>query len=119
MFYKKANQWVNQFKSLNAFLKASNKPQFTPTTVMEIGNSKYLFIIYDAKINSKGRVVFKVSAEEIELSSGTSKKMLKLPCGHHDGVRFDIDSLPWQYCVALCAWVGEPAWCTVPCLVAN
>ena len=89
--YQKAKKWVQDFNSLNGSLKASNKPLFTPTTVMEIGNSKYLFIIYDAKLNSKGRIVFKVSTEEIELSSGTSKKMLKLPCGHHDGVRFDID----------------------------
>jgi len=55
---------------------------------MEIGNKKYLFVIHEAKLNGKCHVVFKVSTKEIKLSE---KKMLKLPCGHHDGVRFDID----------------------------
>jgi len=92
VYYRKAKKWVQDFKSLNASLKASNKPLFTPTTVMEIGNNKYIFVIHKAKLNGKGHVVFKVSTEEIKSSSGTSKKMLKLPHGHHDGVRFDIDS---------------------------
>ena len=99
-YYQKAKKWINNFNSLNASLKASNKPLFTPTTVMEIGNNKYLFVIDEAKLRKghkdhkdhKDRVVFTVSTKEIELSG---KKMLKLPCGHHDGVRFDIDSFPW------------------------
>lgn len=91
VYYQNAKKWVNDFKSLNASFKASNKPFFTPTTVMEIGNKKYLFVIYEAKVNSKGRVVFKVSTKEILLRSGTSEKMLKLPIGHHCAVRFDID----------------------------
>jgi hypothetical protein len=58
---------------------------------MEIGNHKYVFVINKAKLNGKGHVVFKVSTKEIKSSD---KKMLKLPRGHHDGVRFDID--PFQ-----------------------
>ncbi len=58
---------------------------------MKIGNHKYVFVIHKANINCKGHIFFKVSTEEIKLSSGNSKKILKLPCGHHDGVRFDID----------------------------
>ena len=46
VYKQSANSWVNQFNNLNASLKASNKPLFTPTTVMEIGNKKYLFVIY-------------------------------------------------------------------------
>jgi len=92
VYYRKAKKWVQDFNKLNDSLKASNKLLFTPTTVMEIGNNKYVFVIHKAKLNGKGRVVFKVSTKEIKLSSGTSKKMLKLPRGHHDGVRFDIDS---------------------------
>lgn len=91
VYYQNAKKWVNYFNSLNASLKVSNKPLFTPTTVMEIGNKKYLFVIYKAIVNSKGRVVFKVSTKEILLRSGTSEKMSKLPCGHHCAVRFDID----------------------------
>ena len=85
--YVKAKKWINDFNSSNA-LKALSKPLFTPTTVMEISNKKYLFVIHEAKLNGKGHVVFKVSTEEIKLSE---KKMLKLPCGYHDGVRFYID----------------------------
>ena len=64
---------------------------------MEIGNKKYLFEIYKAKLNKKGHIVFKVSTEEIKLSNGASKKMIQLPCGKYNGVRFDID-----YNVLLC-----------------
>ena len=55
---------------------------------MEIGKKKYIFVINEAKINYKNRVVFKVSNEEIKLLSGTSKK---IPQGSFHNVRFDID----------------------------
>jgi thioredoxin 1 len=58
---------------------------------MEIGNNKYAFILDKAKLNCKDRIVFNVSTKEIVLLNSTSKKMLKIPCGHHDDVRFDID----------------------------
>ena len=89
VFYQKAKLWIQNFNLSNDSLKASNKPLFTPTTVMEIGSNKYVFVIHKAKLNGKGHVVFKVSTEEIKSSD---KKMLKLPCGHHDRVRFDIDT---------------------------
>jgi len=95
VFYQKAKLWVQDFNKLNASLKAYDKPLFTPTTVMEIGNNKYVFVIHKAKINGKGCVVFKVSTKEIKLSE---KKLLKLPHGHHDGVRFDIDWLAVMLC---------------------
>jgi hypothetical protein len=88
VYYQKAKLWVQDFNKLNASLKASDKPLFKPTTVMEIGNNKYLFVLDKAKLNRKGQVIFKVSTKEINSSD---KKMLKLPRGHHDGVRFDID----------------------------
>ena len=88
VYYQKAKLWVQDFNKLNALLKASDKPLFTPTTVMEIGNNKYLFVLDKAKLNRKGQVIFKVSTKKINSSD---KKMLKLPRGHHDGVRFDID----------------------------
>ena len=91
VYYQNAKQWIIDFNYLNRLNKNSDKPLFTPTTVMEIGNHKYLFVIDEANLNGKGHVVFKVSTKEIELSE---KKMFKLPCGHHDGVRFDIDWEP-------------------------
>ena len=86
---------------------------------MEIGNHKYTFVIHKAKLNRKGHIVFKVSTEEIKLSNGTSKKMIQLPCGKYDDVRFDIDYNGW-YC-ALCilaipvAGVGAAIPCAVVC----
>jgi hypothetical protein len=65
---------------------------------MEIGSNKYLFVLNQAKLNGKGHVVFKVSTEEIKSSD---KKMLKLPRGHHEGVRFDIDGGAC-YCPQIC-----------------
>lgn len=92
VYYQKAKQWVNDFNSLNAYLKKTlDKPLFTPTTVMEIGKKKYIFVINEAKINRKGRVVFKVSTEEIKLSGGASKK---IPQCMFCNVRFDIDDIP-------------------------
>lgn len=86
--YLKAKQWVLQgFIIINKILLKSNKPLFRPTVVMEICNKKYVFVLNKAKLNGKGHIVFKVSTKEIK----SSKKMLKLPCGRHDMVRFDID----------------------------
>jgi len=95
VYYESARLWITKFNYLNASLsKDSNKPPlFKPTTIMEIGNDYYSFVIYEAKI-IKDRVFFKVSTEEINLSNCASKKMLKLPCGRHSGVRFDIDGTP-------------------------
>ena len=90
VFYQNVKAWIKNFNGLNASLKAINKPLFTPTTVMEIGNKKYIFVLNKVKINSNGHVVFKVSTKEIKSSD---KKILNFPRGHHDGVRFDIDAV--------------------------
>jgi hypothetical protein len=90
--YQIAKIWIQQFNNLNASLKNSIKPLFTPTTVMEIGNNKYIFVIYKAKINFKNEVVFIVSTQDIALSSSTFKQLLNIPCGRYDNVRFDIDA---------------------------
>ena len=55
-----------------------------------------MFVIDKAKLNCKDRIVFNVYTKEIVLLNSTSKKMLKIPCGHHDDVRFDIDSVSNQ-----------------------
>lgn len=83
VYYQNAKQWIKNFSLLN-----ESDIHFTPTTVMKIGNNKYLFVIDKARLNKKGHVVFKVSTKDIKLSE---KKMLKIPCGDHDRVRFDID----------------------------
>ena len=89
VYYQNAKLWVQLFNLTNDSLKTFNKPLFTPTVVMEIGLKRYLFVLNKAKINRKGHVVFKVSTKEIKTSD---KKLLKLPRGHHDRVRFDIDN---------------------------
>jgi len=102
VYYEAAKKWVNKFNSLNASLKASNKPLFTPTTVMEIGDNKYVFVLNKAKFikgheghkDYKDHVVFTISTKGFEFSNGASKKLLKLPLGKSDGVRFDIDPTP-------------------------
>ena len=91
VYYQKAKKWVQDFILLNTNLKKKSKPLFTPTAVIEIGNNKYVFVLDKAKLNYKDRIVFNVSTKEIVLLNSTSKKMLKIPCGRHDYVRFDID----------------------------
>ena len=100
--YIKAKEWINYFNYTNKYLEENQKSLYTPTTVMEIGNHKYVFVIHKAKLNGKGHVVFKVSTEEIKLSNGTSKKMIQLPCGKYDDVRFDID-YDWLDCLGCIA----------------
>jgi hypothetical protein len=60
---------------------------------MEIKNKKYLFVINEAFFNEKDKLIFKVSTNEIKLSSGLNKKLKIPPLGYHENVRFDIDSL--------------------------
>ena len=63
---------------------------FAPTTIMEIGNCKWAFVITNAYYN-KNRLVFDVSTKEIVNLSKTVKT--KLPLGMYKNVRMDIDSL--------------------------
>ncbi len=80
---KTGKEWVLYFNSV---------PGFTPTTVMEIGYKKYIFVIKKAEINKNDKVVFYISMKEIHLDNNLDKmKKLKIPKGKHKNVRFDID----------------------------
>ena len=86
-----ATTWVKVFFPI--FLTAI---PFTPTTVMEIGNNKYVFVINNAKVK-KGRVVFYVSSKNIDPNNTNKvvKKLKKIPTTKKGEmfrhVRFDID----------------------------
>ena len=73
------------------FLK--DKPLFTPTAIMETENRVYAFVIHTVSLNSCDKVVFTVSTKEISLQNNTSKKLVQLPEGKCNHVRFDIDSI--------------------------
>ena len=81
---------------MNKDLKQKNKPLFTPTTVIEMEDQdeNYAFVIHKARLNTCGHVVFTVSTKEIKLESNntSSKKLIKIPCGKFNNVRFDIDA---------------------------
>jgi hypothetical protein len=79
--YVSAKEWVKLFKT---FL-------FTPTAIMETENRVYAFVIHTVDLNSCDKVVFTVSTEEISLQNNTSKKLVQLPLGKCNHVRFDID----------------------------
>lgn len=69
---------------------------FTPTTIMEVGNKKYIFVIEDAtyniNINKKYNTVFYISTKQI-VKNNVSKHLVKLPINKKlNNVRFDIDS---------------------------
>ena len=87
--YVSAKEWVKRFNTINKNLK--DKPLFTPTTIMETENHNYAFVIHKASLNSCDKVVFTVSTEEISLRNNTSKKLVQLPLGKCNHVRFDID----------------------------
>ena len=79
---KNAKEWVVYFNSIQ---------NFTPTTVMEIGNNKYIFVIKKVKINKNDKIVFYVSTKEIHYPT-KMKCMKKIPTNKkYKRVRFDID----------------------------
>ena len=92
--YASAKQWVKNVNIFNKNLEENGKLLFTPTTIMETNyGDKYAFVIHKAHINSSGKVVFTVSTKEISLEkNNTSKKMIRLPEGKINNVRFDIDN---------------------------
>ena len=89
--YVSAKEWVEIFKGYNKELEIIGKPLFTPTTIMETEDCNYAFVIHKASLNSCGKVVFTVSTKEISLANNTSKKLIRLPEGKCNNVRFDID----------------------------
>jgi hypothetical protein len=91
--YVSAKNWVRKFKKYNEELEDSDKPLYTPTTIMETEDDcVYAFVIHKACLNSHGDVVFTVSTKEISPQNNTSKKLIQLPCGKFNNVRFDIDT---------------------------
>jgi hypothetical protein len=89
--YVSAKKWVKIFKGYNEKLE-HNKPLYTPTTIMETEDDcVYAFVIHKADLNSHDQVVFTVSTKEISLENNTSKKLIQLPQGKCNNVRFDID----------------------------
>ena len=94
--YVSAKEWVTFFNTFNTILKQNDKPLFTPTTIMETENSNYAFVIHNASLNSCGKVVFTVSTKEISLQNNTSKKLVQLPLGKCNNVRFDIDAVDYR-----------------------
>jgi hypothetical protein len=106
--YFSAKNWVEIFKGYNEYLDNNNdEPSCTPTTIMETENGHvYAFVIHTAYLNSCGKVVFTVSTKEISLANNTSKKLVRLPEGKCNNVRFDIDDL-FQNAGKVCG--GAPA----------
>jgi hypothetical protein len=92
--YVSAKQWIKNFKRYNTYLDNNYEPSFTPTTIMETEDGDvYAFVIHKAYLNSCGKVVFTVSTNEISLANNTSKKLVRLPEGKCNNVRFDIDDV--------------------------
>jgi hypothetical protein len=52
-------------------------------------DDKKVFVIHKAYLNKYGHVVFAISTKEINTSS---TKIIKIPCGKFNNVRFDIDA---------------------------
>jgi hypothetical protein len=97
--YVTAKNWIKAFKKDNTYLETKGKPFFTPTTIMETEDDcNYAFVIHKAYMNSCGKVVFTVSTEEISLANNTSKKLVRLPEGKCNNVRFDIDDFVNEQC---------------------
>jgi hypothetical protein len=90
--YVSAKEWVKSFKERNSNNFLDVKTLFTPTTIMETENRVYAFVIHTVDLNSCDKVVFTVSTKEISHQNNTSKKLIQLPEGKCNDVRFDIDN---------------------------
>jgi hypothetical protein len=119
--YVSAKNWVKAFKKYNNDLAKNSKPLFTPTTIMETEDDRvYAFVIHNADLNSHDQVVFTVSTKEISPQNNTSKKLIQLPLGKCNNVRFDIDDLlQYWFCRNDCENVppirGDPTACKEAC----
>lgn len=80
---QKAIDWVNIHFNYNKNIS------FTPTTVMELGNDTYVFVITNAYLNKKNEVVFLISTKSIDT---VNNQLTNLPTGKFHNVRFDIDA---------------------------
>ena len=71
VFLKTGKEWVLLFNSIK---------NFTPTTVMQIGYKKYVFVLKKAEVNKNNKVVFYISTKEILVNNNNnnSEKMKKL-----------------------------------------
>jgi len=80
-----AKDWVQ-----NNFNSSVN---FAPTAVMDVDNTKYIFVIENASYNkNKNYTIFDISTNEI-IKNKISKPLVKLPINEKlHNVRFDIDS---------------------------
>jgi hypothetical protein len=99
VFYVSAKDWAKAFKKGNEKVEIG-KPLYAPTTIMETEDDcVYAFVIHKADLNSHDQVVFTVSTKEISLQNNTSKKLIQLPLGKCNNVRFDIDEheLCWMF----------------------
>ena len=76
---KTGKEWVLKFNKI---------PGFTPTTVMQIGYKKHIFVIKKAEINKNEKVVFYISTKEIYLDkkSNKMKQLKKIPNGEYSPV---------------------------------
>jgi len=102
VFLLRAKDWVEQFKIVNS--KSDVSKSFTPTTVIEIDNEKYVTVITNAEFKNK-KVIFHMSTDDVKFNSKKMKKMNKLPKGEFYNVRFDIDDGGGvnSYCVDSCS----------------
>lgn len=72
---------------------------------METVNEEvYAFVIHKAFFDTHDRIVFTVSTKEISLQNNTSKKLIQIPCGKFNNMRFDIDG--WLDTALNYAWCG-------------
>ena len=96
-----AKDWVEQFKIVNSN-NSNNSIRFTPTTVIEIDNKKYVTVIMNAEFKNK-KVIFHMSTDDVKFNSKKMEKMNKLPKGEFFNVRFDIDDSGFNsYCYSQC-----------------
>lgn len=109
VYYVKTNDWVLMFNNIN------KKKIYTPTTVMEIGCKRYIFVLKKCKINKKEKLVFYISTKEIKLDKKL-KHLTKIPNGKYKNVRFDIDSTQEAigYCGETTSDASYDCWCSNP-----
>ena len=93
-------EYLNDFVKIFLDYNLKNQIKYAPTTVIDFGDSLHVLVMTNVKQDKKGRTVFYFAKNSVEIRNKIQLIDSKLPIGKFSNVRFDIDSINCEGCVA-------------------
>ncbi len=84
---------VNNFVKFFLNYNLKNNVKYSPTAVIDFGDSLHVLVMTNVKIDKKNRSVFYFKKNSVEIKNKLQAIDSKLPQGKFKNVRFDIDSI--------------------------